>query len=70
MWNLALRAQDLLAITPGASADGDTRYLKRTFATFTSEILNPQFSALRVYPEATLRAWQFDWAAFLDFCKP
>jgi site-specific recombinase XerD len=23
-----------------------------------------------VYPEATLRAWRFDWAAFLAFCKP
>ena len=26
--------------------------------------------ARRVYPEATLRAWRFDWAAFLAFCKP
>lgn len=26
--------------------------------------------ARRVYPEATLRAWRFDWAAFLSFCKP
>jgi integrase len=26
--------------------------------------------ARRVYPEATLRAWRFDWAAFLTFCKP
>jgi integrase len=25
--------------------------------------------ARRVYPEATLRAWRFDWAAFLAFCK-
>ncbi len=23
-----------------------------------------------MYPEATLRAWRFDWAAFLGFCKP
>jgi integrase len=26
--------------------------------------------ARRVYPEATLRAWRFDWAAFLAFCRP
>jgi len=26
--------------------------------------------ARRVYPEATLRAWWFDWAAFIGFCKP
>jgi hypothetical protein len=26
--------------------------------------------ARRVYPEATLRAWRFDWAAFIGFCKP
>jgi integrase len=26
--------------------------------------------ARRVYPEATLRAWRFDWSAFLAFCKP
>ena len=26
--------------------------------------------ARRVYPVATLRAWRFDWAAFLAFCKP
>ncbi|MGA2189818.1 MAG: tyrosine-type recombinase/integrase [Steroidobacteraceae bacterium] len=26
--------------------------------------------ARRVYPEATLRAWRFDWTAFLDFCRP
>jgi hypothetical protein len=26
--------------------------------------------ARRVYPEATLRAWRFDWVAFLAFCKP
>jgi integrase len=26
--------------------------------------------ARRVYPEATLRAWRFDWAAFIAFCKP
>jgi integrase len=26
--------------------------------------------ARRVYPEATLRAWRFDWAAFITFCKP
>ncbi len=26
--------------------------------------------ARRVYPEATLRAWRFDWAVFLQFCKP
>ncbi len=26
--------------------------------------------ARQVYPEATLRAWRFDWAAFLAFCKP
>jgi integrase len=26
--------------------------------------------ARRVYPEATLRAWRFDWAAVLAFCKP
>jgi integrase len=26
--------------------------------------------ARRVYPEATLRAWRFDWAAFLKFCRP
>ena len=26
--------------------------------------------ARRVYPEATLRAWRFDWAAFLTFCRP
>ncbi len=25
--------------------------------------------ARRVYPEATLRAWRFDWAAFIAFCK-
>jgi integrase len=25
--------------------------------------------ARRVYPEATLRAWRFDWSAFLAFCK-
>jgi integrase len=25
--------------------------------------------ARRVYPEATLRAWRFDWAAFLAFCR-
>jgi integrase len=26
--------------------------------------------ARRVYPEATLRAWRFDWAAFIGFCRP
>jgi integrase len=26
--------------------------------------------ARRVYPEATLRAWRFDWVAFITFCKP
>jgi integrase len=26
--------------------------------------------ARRTYPEATLRAWRFDWAAFLAFCRP
>jgi integrase len=26
--------------------------------------------ARRVYPEATLRAWRFDWTAFLAFCRP
>jgi integrase len=26
--------------------------------------------ARRVYPEATLRAWRFDWVVFLAFCKP
>jgi hypothetical protein len=26
--------------------------------------------ARRVYPEATLRAWRFDWAAFIAFCRP
>src|ERR1035438_4459165 len=26
--------------------------------------------ARRVYPEATLRAWRFDWIAFITFCKP
>jgi len=26
--------------------------------------------ARRVYPEATLRAWRFDWASFIAFCKP
>jgi integrase len=26
--------------------------------------------ARRVYPEATLRAWRFDWASFTAFCKP
>ncbi len=26
--------------------------------------------ARRVYPEATLRAWRFDWAAFIAFCNP
>jgi integrase len=46
-------------------------------------VLNPEISltpaervrawwkkARRVYPEATLRAWRFDWAVFLAFCKP
>ncbi len=26
--------------------------------------------ARRVYPEATLRAWRFDWVSFMAFCKP
>jgi integrase len=26
--------------------------------------------ARRVYPEATLRAWRFDWVSFIAFCKP
>jgi integrase len=26
--------------------------------------------ARRVYPQATLRAWRFDWVAFLTFCRP
>jgi integrase len=26
--------------------------------------------ARRVYPEATLRAWRFDWVSFVAFCKP
>jgi integrase len=26
--------------------------------------------ARRLYPETTLRAWRFDWAAFLAFCRP
>jgi integrase len=26
--------------------------------------------ARRVYPEATLRAWRFDWASFIAFCRP
>ena len=65
-----IEIMELTHQTAESSAAAITGVDPKDFATPAEKVRAWWRKARRVYPEATLRAWRFDWAVFLAFCKP